>query len=81
MTATHDRSYEQLRPPLSARAVKAAWAAFTGFTLDSFDIYLPVVALAPAMAFFIPRTLSTGTQALIASYVFVSTLIGRPIGA
>jgi MFS family permease len=61
--------------------VKAAWAAFTGFTLDSFDIYLPVVALAPAMAFFIPRTLSTGTQALIASYVFVSTLIGRPIGA
>ncbi len=46
-----------------------------------FDIYLPVVVLAPAMGYFQPRQLTHASAAILASLVFVTTLLGRPIGA
>ncbi|MBW0102061.1 MFS transporter, partial [Pseudonocardia sp. KRD291] len=60
-------------------------AAVRGGTLayfvDQFDIYLPIVVLAPAAAYFQAADLSASTAALLASLVFASTLIGRPLGA
>ncbi|MFE7438971.1 MFS transporter [Streptomyces chartreusis] len=60
-------------------------AAVRGGTLayfvDQFDIYLPIVVLAPAMIYFQSAGLSASTTALLSSLVFASTLIGRPLGA
>ena len=60
-------------------------AAVRGGTLayfvDQFDIYLPIVVLAPAIAYFQSANLSASTTALLSSLVFASTLIGRPLGA
>jgi MFS family permease len=60
-------------------------AAVRGGTLayfvDQFDIYLPIVVLAPAAAYFQAANLSASTTALLSSLVFASTLIGRPLGA
>ncbi len=54
--------------------------AFASEFIDMFDIYLPVVVLAPVMSFFRPPEASEGTQAILASLVFITTLLGRPIG-
>jgi MFS family permease len=51
------------------------------YFVDQFDIYLPIVVLAPAMAYFQAANLSASTTALLASLVFASTLVGRPLGA
>jgi MFS family permease len=60
-------------------------AAVRGGTLayfvDQFDIYLPIVVLAPAMIYFQSAGLSASTTSLLSSLVFASTLIGRPLGA
>ena len=37
---------------------RALRAAFIGFFVDMFDVYLPVVALGPAISYFQPATLS-----------------------
>lgn len=63
------------------RARKAVRGAFLGFLVDNFDIYLPLVALGPAIIYFLPPTLNPATVALIGSWVFVATLVGRPLGA
>lgn len=59
----------------------ATRGAFLGFLIDNFDIYLPVIVLAPALPYFIPPTLGAGTTALIASWIFVATLVARPVGS
>ncbi|WP_258395981.1 MFS transporter [Streptomyces sp. Amel2xB2] len=60
-------------------------AAVRGGTLayfvDQFDIYLPIVVLAPATIYFQSVNLSASTTAMLSSLVFASTLIGRPLGA
>lgn len=55
-------------------------AVFSEF-IDMFDIYLPVIILAPMQAYFLPRNLSGGHQAILESLVFITTLLGRPLGA
>ncbi|GHF50099.1 MFS family permease [Amycolatopsis bartoniae] len=76
-----------LDPPRTAHAPDPAKvrAAVRGGTLayfvDQFDIYLPIVVLAPATAYFQAANLSASTTALLSSLVFASTLIGRPLGA
>jgi MFS family permease len=55
--------------------------AFASEFIDMFDIYLPVVVMAPVMSFFRPPEASEGAQAILASLVFITTLLGRPIGA
>jgi len=46
-----------------------------------FDAYLPIVVLAPAMAYFQPPTLSPALQSTLFYIVFALSLVGRPIGA
>lgn len=55
--------------------------AFFGFFVDMFDIYLPIIALAPALSYFISPDLSPEAAALVAGTIFASTLVGRPLGA
>lgn len=66
---------------LSATARNATIGAFFGLAVDFYDIYLPVVALTPALAFFEPKTLSAPIKATLAAVVFAVTLFGRPIGS
>ena len=42
-------------PEYRAKGRKALRAAIGGFFVDMYDVYLPVIALAPAIAYFIPR--------------------------
>ncbi|MET9809980.1 MFS transporter [Streptomyces halstedii] len=83
MTSTAPAAPEP--PPSPGPDLDKAKAAIRGGTLayfvDQFDIYLPIVVLAPAMAYFEPTTTSASTAALISSLVFVSTLLARPLGA
>ena len=60
------------------RAIKGAF--FSEF-IDMFDIYLPVVVMSPVLFFFQPPHLSGGMEVILASLVFITTLIGRPVGA
>lgn len=62
-------------------ARKAVRAAYFGFFVDMFEVYLPVAVLAPAMVYFIPDGLSAATSATIFSVVFAISLMGRPIGS
>ncbi|SDY61643.1 Major Facilitator Superfamily protein [Modestobacter sp. DSM 44400] len=55
--------------------------AFFGFFVDMFDIYLPVIALAPAIGYFVSADLSAGTAGLVTGAIFAATLVGRPLGA
>jgi MFS family permease len=65
---------------LAARKRNAIRGAFASEFIDMFDIYLPVVVLAPVLYFFRPPEVSEATQAILASLVFITTLLGRPIG-
>lgn len=62
-------------------ARRAVGGAFAGFFVDMFDVYLPIVALAPAAAYFQATDVSAGTATILSAMVFTATLIGRPIGA
>lgn len=69
------------REELTPAGRKAIWGAFFGLAVDFYDIYLPVVALTPALIYFIPKGIPLATQATLSFIVFAVTLIGRPIGA
>lgn len=60
---------------------RALRAAFIGFFVDMFDVYLPVVALGPAMSYFQPATLSPTLKSTLFYTVFALSLVGRPVGA
>ncbi|MBG6185206.1 MFS family permease [Arthrobacter sp. CAN_A214] len=61
--------------PLDAR--RAVRGGIFGNYVDQFDIFLPVIALAPAAAhLFGPENLASN-----AGLIFVATLLGRPLGA
>ncbi|MFD7024148.1 MFS transporter [Promicromonospora sukumoe] len=64
-------------PPRPGAARRAIRGGIAGNYVDQFDIFLPVVALAPASADLF------GSDALGANagLVFVATLLGRPLGA
>jgi MFS family permease len=66
---------------LTPQARRAIWGAFIGFFVDNYDIFLPVIALAPAITYFIPKTLSPTTASIASAMIFATTLIGRPLGA
>jgi hypothetical protein len=76
-TAASGRRQEELDP----RAKNAIMGAFLGFFVDMFDIYLPIVVLAPAIAYFVSPELGSTATAVVSGSIFAATLIGRPIGA
>jgi MFS family permease len=66
---------------LAAKRASAIKGAFYSEFIDMFDIYLPVVVLAPVLSYFQPPHLDPGDANILASLVFITTLLGRPIGA
>ena len=67
--------------PLSPAARRALIAGCIGFAVDFFDIYLPILALAPVTTYFQPPGLSSTATTTIYFFVFATTLLGRPCGA
>lgn len=63
------------------QARHAVRAAFVGFFVDMFDVYLPISALAPALVYFFPPHLSPEVENTVFFLVFAVTLLGRPVGA
>ncbi|QAV71350.1 MFS transporter [Salinibacterium sp. UTAS2018] len=63
------------KPPLGTR--RAVRGGIFGNYVDQFDIFLPVIALAPASAQLFGSDNLIGNAGLI----FVATLLGRPVGA
>jgi len=55
--------------------------AWLGFFVDLFDIYLPIVVLAPAIAYFVSPSMPETTRSLVGASIFAATLVGRPLGA
>ncbi len=64
-----------------ARVKNAVFGAWLGFYVDLFDIYLPIVVLAPAIGYFLSQDLGTTGIALVSGSIFAATLVGRPLGA
>jgi MFS family permease len=67
--------------PDTAKVRAAVRGGMLAYFVDQFDIYLPIVVLAPATIYFQSASLSASTTALLSSLVFASTLVGRPLGA
>lgn len=72
---------EDPRQRMSSPSKSAAKAAFLGFAVDYYDIYLPVVALAPADAYFQSPAASGALSTTLFYLTFAVTLLGRPIGS
>ncbi len=66
---------------LSPACKRAVFAGCIGFAVDFFDIYLPVLALAPVIKYFEPAGLSAAASTTIYFFTFAATLFGRPCGA
>jgi hypothetical protein len=85
MSTALEREYDQSAVAdaveLSPQARRAVWGAFIGFFVDNYDIFLPIIALAPAIGYFIPKSTPPATAAVAAAMIFATTLIGRPLGA
>jgi MFS family permease len=74
---------QTIREPeaLTPEARRTIWGAFVGFFVDMYDVYLPVIALTPALIYFQPKNLPATISATIFYIVFAVTLVGRPIGS
>jgi hypothetical protein len=68
---------EPLPPPVRRVLI----AGCIGFAVDFFDIYLPILALAPVSRIFQPPGLSSAATTTIYFFIFAATLLGRPCGA
>lgn len=66
--------------PASGKAKRAAWGAWIGLVVDYFDIYLPIIALAPATIYFFPTGMDKAAATTLTSAVFAASFLGRPIG-
>ena len=76
--ATEASGQQESLDPRAKHAIRGAWF---GFFVDMFDIYLPIVVLAPAIAYFVAPDLDTVTKSVISGSIFAATLLGRPIGS
>jgi len=72
---------EQSAQSIDARRRNALKGAMFSEFIDMFDIYLPVVVLTPVMKYFQPAQVSAAMETVLSSLVFITTLLGRPIGA
>lgn len=60
---------------------RARRAAIFGFFVDMYDVYLPVIAIAPAIAYFSAAGSSKIEMATMTAAIFAASLVGRPLGA
>lgn len=72
---------EPEQAPTPRKARRAVSRAFLGFWIDYYDIYLPIVALAPVLSYFQPEHLDPTLKLSLFYLTFAVTLIARPIGA
>jgi hypothetical protein len=56
---------EQRTKTLGPKGRRAVWGAFAGFFVDMFDVYLPIVVLAPATIYFVSPDLSAPATSLM----------------
>jgi MFS family permease len=63
------------------RTRRAVFGGSFGFFVDMFDVYLPTVALAPAINYFTPQDMPASTKSIVTALIFVATLLGRPVGS
>jgi len=68
-------------PEFRAKGRKALGAAMFGFFVDMYDVYLPVIVLAPAIVYFSAAGSSTVDMAVFGAMIFVASIIGRPLGS
>lgn len=87
-TPLHDRPTTTAPPPPpagsadnEAKGKSAVRAGVLAYFVDQYDIYLPIIALAPAVTYFQSTSLSAGTASILSALVFVATLLGRPLGS
>jgi MFS family permease len=66
---------------LPSSGLKSLAGAQAGLLIDMFDVYLPIIALAPATAYFEPYGISESANRIIVAVVFAAALLGRPLGA
>ena len=66
---------------LSPAVRRTVFAGCIGFAVDFFDIYLPVLALAPVISYFEPPGLTAAASTTVYFFTFAATLFGRPCGA
>ena len=66
---------------ISPEGMRTIIAAHLAFLVDMFDIYLPIICLAPAMEYFMPKSLPVATRTTVFYMTLAATLVGRPIGA
>ena len=64
-----------------ARANSSIRAGVLAFFVDQFDIYLPVLVLAPVLGYFQPPDIPASSAAILSAVIFASTLVFRPVGA
>jgi MFS family permease len=69
------------RGELTPEARRTIVAGCIGFAVDFFDIYLPILAMAPVIGYFEPKGLSPAATTTIYFFTFAATLLGRPCGA
>jgi MFS family permease len=77
MTTVASGQQESL-DPRAKNAIRGAWF---GFFVDMFDIYLPIVVLAPALIYFVAPEMGTVEKSIVSGSIFAATLLGRPIGS
>ncbi|MEI7297977.1 hypothetical protein WCQ02_38280 [Paraburkholderia tropica] len=66
--------------PVDQRKRNANKGAFYSKFIDMFGIYLPAVVMPPVLPYFHPPHLSGKMEPMPASLVFITTLLGRPVG-
>lgn len=68
-------------PEFRAKGRRALGAAIFGFFVDMYDVYLPVIALAPAISYFSAAGSTTVDMAVFTALIFVASIVGRPLGS
>ncbi|WP_131105980.1 MFS transporter [Ornithinimicrobium sufpigmenti] len=68
-------------PEFRTKGRRALGAAMFGFWVDMYDIYLPVIVLAPAMVYFMPPETSGVDAAVFLTLIYVASIVGRPLGS
>jgi MFS family permease len=78
VSTRHVATAATLEHPDEATRKRAIRGAFFSEFVDMFDVFLPVAVLSPVLFFFQPNSLADSP---LNSLVFVTTLLGRPLGA
>jgi MFS family permease len=66
---------------ISVEGRRTIFVAHLAFLVDMFDIYLPIVALGPAMEYFVPKNLPSSLTTTLFYVTFAAALLGRPVGS